>query len=488
MLSLLCFAGVGYASIMDFDVKFTSLKMEILSEGPMFSTEESPFREAGKKSEVAVTLEWLPLRATDVHTIAVVFTSNASLTKPGGLPTGVISCAKDTVTPYYESHFFDSAGTISATYEVKHTSVGQNFPRALIFVCPCVPPTAENGISMADPNRCWSHGNKEGVLFKGQVAFSNAFGYLAAQHFAFLPFYALLTSMYFALLIGFIALCFWYRKNLTILHGAVAALAAIGTLECALYFILYLWKNLTGTASWPPPPLQWVAAIVGVGKRSLGRVLLLIVSLGYSVVRPRLSALTVVVIAGLTIVFAVLSVWKEVARDVILVKNPDTPKELMSATEGAIQVVDIAMLLWCLAALVRTQMSLKKSHQAAKLKMYNALIAVMLCFIVIWGLFEAYRIAVTKKFIELDWQLAWILNSFWHVAGFAILVTIAIVWRPSPTSQDLSYWVQLENLNFDEDSVENVDVVDLQEEALDPELELEDFEDFDGGGKVAAAR
>ena len=471
---------------MDFDVTFTSLKMEILSEGPMFSTEESPFREAGKKSQVAVTLEWLPLRATDMHAIAVVFTSNASMTKPGGLPTDVISCAKDTVTPYYESHFFDTAGTISATYEVKHTSVGQNFPRALIFVCPCVPPSDEN---TNDPNRCWSHGNKKGVLFKGQVAFSNAFGFLAAQHFAFLPFYAVLTSMYFALLVGFIALCFWYRKNLTVLHGAVAALAAIGTLECALYFILYLWKNLTGTASWPPPPLQWVAAIVGVGKRSLGRVLLLIVSLGYSVVRPTLSTLTVVAIAALTLLFTVLSVWKEVARDVILVKNPDTPKELMSATEGAIQVVDIAMLTWCLAALVRAQMSLKKSHQAAKLKMYNALIAVMLCFIVIWGLFEAYRIAVTKKFIDLDWQLAWILNSFWHVAGFAILVTIAIVWRPSPTSQDLSYWVQLENLNFDEDSAENVDVVDLQEEELDPELELDDFEGFEGfegGGKVAA--
>jgi hypothetical protein len=477
LLLVLCSLPAARGSIMDFHVTFDTLKMEILSEGPMYSTNESPFQAPGKKSTVTVDVDWMPLRAGDLHTIAVVFTENASMTHSGGLPLPVIECKTNAVTSQYESHYFTDPGTIAATYEVKRTTVGKNFPRALIFVCPCVQPTAENGLTAKDPKRCWSHGNKKGVLFKGQVSFSNAFGYLSAEQFAFLPFYALMTAMYFTLLTGFIGLCFWFRKNLTPLHAATALLAAVGTLECALYFILYVWKNTTGTSTWPPTPLQWVAAIVGVAKRSLGRVLLIAVALGYSVVKPKLSKITILLIALLTVVFSALSVWKEVARDVILVKDPDAPKAIMTTTEAAIQVVDIIMLLWCLAALVRTQMSLKKQHQAAKLKMYNALIAVMLCFIVIWGLFEAYRIAVTKKFVSLDWQLAWILNSFWHVAGFAILVTIAIVWRPSPTSQDLSYWVQLENLSFDDDG-DNVDVVDLAEESLD--------EDLDGFEKVGA--
>jgi hypothetical protein len=55
--------------------------------------------------------------------------------------------------------------------------------------------------------------------------------------------------------------------------------------------------------------LQWVAAIVGVAKRSLGRVLLIAVALGYSVVKPKLSKITILLIALLTVVFSALSVW-----------------------------------------------------------------------------------------------------------------------------------------------------------------------------------
>merc|ERR1712072_1341393 len=90
-----------------------------------------------------------------------------------------------------------------------------------------------------------------------------------------------------------------------------------------------------------------------------------------------------------------------------------------------------------------TQQSLFASKQEAKLRMYNALIGVMLAFTVVWGLFEAYRIAVVKGVLVLNWHFMWILNSFWHVSSFAILATIAFVWRPTKKSEQLSYWTQI---------------------------------------------
>ena len=49
-----------HASIMNFDANFDSLKMEILSEGPMFTTLESPYRQTGKKSEISRRAELVP--------------------------------------------------------------------------------------------------------------------------------------------------------------------------------------------------------------------------------------------------------------------------------------------------------------------------------------------------------------------------------------------------------------------------------------------
>jgi hypothetical protein len=423
----------------------------------MYSTADSPFRETGKKSEIDFSFNWVPLKAGVDQAVAVVFSSDSTMTKPNGLPNDVLSCAgKSVKTSTYEAYFHDTPGFYTRKYEITHTSKGVDFPHVFMFVCPCA-----NG----DKKRCWSsNGQPGGALVKGQVSFSNAFGYLSAESFPFLPYFGVLSGMYFTLLIGYVAMCFAYRRNINYLHLAVLVLATISTLECALYFFLYLWKNLTGTSTYPPPPLQWVAAIVGVFKRTLGRALVLSVSLGFTVVRPKLSYCTVFGMAGLSVLFACLSIGKEVARDVILVNDPHSPKAFMTLTDGLIEVIDVGMIAWILIGLLFTQMGLKKKHQEAKLAMYNSLTVVILSFIVIWAVFEAYRIAVSKHLLVMEWKMLWILHSFWHTAAFAILATIAYVWRPSPTSQDLSYWVQLDTLdiNADDDDDDYSSDIELQ--------------------------
>jgi len=451
LLLLLLLASVE-GSIMNFDATFDSLKMEILSEGPMFTTLESPFRQTGKKSEISVALNWFPVRAGDVHTVAVVFTSNASVTDHAGLPERVLQCDEDHTTPSYEAHFFNTAGNVKASYEVTQKSVGQDFPRVLLFVCPCVQPSLENEVKVGDPNRCWSGDNKKGVQFHGQVSFSNGFGYLAAKQFGYLPFYAVMAVAYFALLAVYLVACLVFRKHLTALNYATLALCVVGMVECALYFILYLWKNTTGTPTWPPTPLQWAAALVGVLKRDLSRVLLIVVGLGYGVVKPSLPKITVAGIVILAVLFFVISVWKDVAKDALFVDSAADHGGIMTMNETALLFVDVVMLAWCLIALVNTQQSLESSKQVEKLRMYNTLIGVMLAFVVVWGLFEAYRISVVKGVVQLNWHLSWILNSFWHVSSFAVLLTIAFVWRPSNESEKLSYY---NTITYEDDSEES---------------------------------
>ena len=477
--ALLAIAAVGPravdALVFDFNVKFESLKMEILSEGPMWSTEDAPFSEVSTKtSMVDLVLEWYPESANDVHMVGVVFTENATLTKAGGLPAEVVACKGDITTDQYTAHYYAEPGTIDVKYNVKATTEGENYPRALIFVCPCAVPSEANGLDANDPKLCWSGGNKQGVQFHGQVAFSNSYGFLPASDFPLLPFYASLTLAHFVLLGIFVALCFWFRENLVMLHYAVVFLAAIGMLESALYFVLFIWKNFTGINAWPPTPLQWVASLVGVGKRALGRVLLLSVGLGYGVVKPKLDAATIGLMTVVTLLFAGSSAWKELAADVLFASDPQAHSSpIMVATDSVIIVLDAVILGWCLVACLRTQAALKKQNQLAKMKMYNALVFVMAVMLIVWSIFEVYCVAVQKHFVAINWQLSWLIHSFWHIASFVMLITIAVVWKPSASSQDLSYWVQVEMVDFDDggNDEDGKDVVDLEELEFDDDLD-----------------
>jgi hypothetical protein len=460
---LFSLVSTAWGSIINFDAKFESLKMEIFSEGPMFTTLDSPFRQTGKKSEIVVDLSWMPLRAGDAHTIGIVFTTSAALTGAEGLPQRVLECAKDHSTDAYEAHFFNDVGGIQVSYEVKTRSVGKDFPRMLLFVCPCAQTTV--GVAAKDPNRCWNSdtSNKKGVSFRGQISFANGYGYLAAKQFGYLPFYAVMVVTYFSLLIVYLILCLVFRHHLTGLNYATLALAIIGMVECALYFALYLWKNATGIPTWPPTPLQWVAAFTGVLKRDISRLLLLVVALGYGVTKPKLPNKTVAAIAILGVLFFFISIWKDIARDGIYIESSIDEHKILTINECALLVVDVAMLAWSLLALMDTQQSLFASKQEAKLRMYNALIGVMLAFTVVWGLFEAYRIAVVKGVLVLNWHFMWILNSFWHVSSFAILATIAFVWRPTKKSEQLSYWTQI--AAFEDTSEEDeISIIEMEEE------------------------
>jgi hypothetical protein len=90
--------------------------------------------------------------------------------------------------------------------------------------------------------------------------------------------------------------------------------------------------------------------------------------------------------------------------------------------------------------------------------MYQKLTVAIGSFVVIWCLMAVYSIAVGKGFVNLAWQNVWLLHSFWHLAYYAILTSISLIWTPSKTSNQLAYSFQLA---MDEDEA------DLADEYLD---------------------
>jgi hypothetical protein len=72
--------------------------------------------------------------------------------------------------------------------------------------------------------------------------------------------------------------------------------------------------------------------------------------------------------------------------------------------------------------------------------MYQSLNATFIAFSFIWVLLVVFAIAQGRGLFTIPWRLEWLFHSFWHSCYFAILVTIAAVWRPSPTSDLLGFW------------------------------------------------
>jgi len=66
----------------------------------------------------------------------------------------------------------------------------------------------------------------------------------------------------------------------------ISAVLTLGMLETCAYFIYYLEWNDIGD---PSLPLLSVAITLGVTKRALSRVVVLLVALGYGIVRPTLG-------------------------------------------------------------------------------------------------------------------------------------------------------------------------------------------------------
>ena len=124
----------------------------------------------------------------------------------------------------------------------------------------------------------------------GALAFRNAHGFLPGLLYGFLPFNSALTVGYALTSLWFVALFVRNRANLLRLQYFILAVMAMGTLETLTWFLTYSNMNGSGQPSCCPMRTDIIFAIVvNVIKKTVSRLLLLSVCLGYGVVRPRLE-------------------------------------------------------------------------------------------------------------------------------------------------------------------------------------------------------
>lgn len=169
-------------------------------------------------------------------------------------------------------------------------------------------------------------------------------------------------------------------------------------------------------------------------KRALSRVLVVMVSLGYSVVRPHLGS-RMPRVAGLGMAYFVLAMSYD-----LLLNLPSNNKHLgQSAYMDSLTVlvlllalVDIIFYMWILQALMSTISYLERKNQSAKLllfRRFRCVLIISVLFSLAWSIYS--MAASVDGYYEQHWKQQWSINAVWEVLYVMILIAIAFLWRPS---------------------------------------------------------
>lgn len=125
----------------------------------------------------------------------------------------------------------------------------------------------------------------------GDVTFHNPYGYLPGELFGYLPFEGARMIAYVIFGMYYFFAYFRYKSSVLPLHHAIVIVYIIALTEATVWYAAYQDINLSGVPYCCPFPTAVVAALVlQVFRQTFARSLLLVVSLGYGIVRPKLLA------------------------------------------------------------------------------------------------------------------------------------------------------------------------------------------------------
>ncbi|XP_037690141.1 transmembrane protein 87A isoform X5 [Choloepus didactylus] len=273
--------------------------------------------------------------------------------------------------------------------------------------------------------------NSRSNLFTMTVEVKGPYEYLTLEDYPLMIFFMVMCIVYVlfgVLWLGWSA-CYW--RDLLRIQFWIGAVIFLGMLEKAVFYaefqnIRYKGESVQGALI--------LAELLSAVKRSLARTLVIIVSLGYGIVKPRLGVtLHKVVVAGaLYLLFSgmegVLRVTGYFSYTLALIVNV------------TLSAVDACIILWIFISLTQTMKLLKLRRNIVKLSLYrhftNTLILAVAASIVfiIWTTMK-FRIVTCQS----DWRELWVDDAIWRLLFSMILFVIMVLWRPSANNQRFAF-------------------------------------------------
>ncbi|XP_068632564.1 transmembrane protein 87A [Battus philenor] len=270
-------------------------------------------------------------------------------------------------------------------------------------------------------------------------------GYLSAATWPLLPFFGVMCGVYTVLCSAWLIVCALQWRDLLRIQYWIGGVTLLGMVESATYYGVYSSINRTGYFN---SEVYMFAEWVSVAKRALARMLVIIVSLGFGIVKPRLGpALQRVVGAGVCwAALAAAEAWlrlrRRAARALLLAGAP-------------LSLLDSAICWWVFVSLAHTTRTLRLRRNTVKLSLYrhftNTLIfAVISSVIFMLYSLKSYRIQLCIT----EWKEVWMDDAYWHMLFGSVLAVIMLLWRPTNNNQRYAFTPLLDYAEDDEEEEE----------------------------------
>uniref|UniRef100_A0A8C4KM45 Transmembrane protein 87A n=2 Tax=Aves TaxID=8782 RepID=A0A8C4KM45_DRONO len=274
--------------------------------------------------------------------------------------------------------------------------------------------------------------NLKEKLFTMTVELKGPYEYLSLADYPLMIFFMVMCIVYVFFGVLWLAWSACYWRDLLRIQFWIGAVIFLGMLEKAVFYAEF--QNIRYTGESVQGALI-LAELLSAVKRSLARTLVIIVSLGYGIVKPRLGVtLHKVVMAGA--LYLLFSGMEGVLR------VTGAQNDLASLAFIPLAFLDTAFLdfLYIFISLTQTMKLLKLRRNVVKLSLYrhftNTLILAVAASIV-------FIIWTTMKFrlvdCQSDWQELWVDDAIWRLLFSMILFVIMILWRPSANNQRFSF-------------------------------------------------
>lgn len=278
--------------------------------------------------------------------------------------------------------------------------------------------------------------NPAGVEYTAVVEFRNAFGELPAAQIAKLPFYAALTLIYAFAGMGWGALYYLNRRDILPVQNYITAILIFLVVEMFMTWLFYDYQNRHGL-NVGAKALMGVVSILSAGRNSFSFFLLLIVCMGYGVVKESLGK-TMVYVRWLAITHFILGVVYAITS---LSVTPENAGLIVLIVVLPLAATLTGFYVWTLNSLNYTMKDLMERKQTVKAMMYRKLWWCILgSIIVIFAFFfiNSWTFAGSSRadFIPTHWQSRWfILDGWLNLVYFFDVAFIAYVWRPTANNR-----------------------------------------------------
>ncbi|CAK5087275.1 unnamed protein product [Meloidogyne enterolobii] len=272
---------------------------------------------------------------------------------------------------------------------------------------------------------------------EAEVQWRGPYGYLSAIDYPLLHFYGFMCIFYTLMALAWLIVCLKHWKDLLRVQFWIVIM--IGMIEKAVFYAEYSNMNQTGKSV---EGLLELAELTSCLKRTMAHVLVIIVSVGFGVVKPRLgSTLNQVIAVGmLYFIFCAIEGLTRVSK-----QTTEAVKEKQIA-KMPLALLEICIAWWVFSSLISTMRALRLRRNEVKLSLYLHFTNVlgMGLFISVLYMFWSLWMHLFQYCMK-DWKELWVDTAFWHIFFCTILVVIMFLWRPSQNNQRYAFTPLLDN-------------------------------------------